>query len=486
MLMSEVVDDLRSEMAELREECIALRECLISDGLLRPEVFLAQLHRRTAMSCSASTPSAAPSLILPSPDLMLIPPTPQTVASCSVFDAMFLLHDAISSSRVAHTVGIFASSQAAQRLRASSRLFASLIKKVGESRIHDACSRRWVSSTISRASEGTQSVSSVACAKLGRQVEVRKMTVTTLCVCGGRDGDECLNTVECHHPLQQAWVPMPPMERTRQGAAVAVMDGTVFICGGYNGEDSLSSIERFNLSTNTWESLPPMLQRRYGAVAAAVSGKIVVCGGDDGREPLSTVEVFDPRDGAWKILPPMMRERFGASSVVVAGEICVCGGYSGLYVQDCLNSVEAFDPVMELWQLWPSMGQRRYRAAAVAVNSSVYVCGGRNLHNALSTTEVFDCSLRVWSYLMPMPCPVYGAAIAVANDKIFLCGGHDGQECLRTSMCFDPDVMVWETLSELTESRVDAVAAPISLTIEIACDVDGEADSEWDSTMMEI
>lgn len=111
---------------------------------------------------------------------------------------------------------------------------------------------------------------------------------------------------------------MPPL-RHRRGWSVAVAAlGRLYICGGRNEDGALSSVERFTPELALWEALLAMAQGRHAALGAAVGGRIYVLGGRAGRTIFKTSEVFDIERGVWASAAHMAQGRAWAAGAVLA------------------------------------------------------------------------------------------------------------------------------------------------------------------------
>ncbi|CAE8625925.1 unnamed protein product, partial [Polarella glacialis] len=74
----------------------------------------------------------------------------------------------------------------------------------------------------------------------------------------------------------------------------------LYVCGGRDGQRCLNSVERLDPRRGEWEPCPVMLHHRAAAVAAHLDGLVYVCGGWSGRLYLNAVEAFDPKVGLWR------------------------------------------------------------------------------------------------------------------------------------------------------------------------------------------
>ncbi|KHJ76887.1 kelch repeat protein, partial [Oesophagostomum dentatum] len=62
-------------------------------------------------------------------------------------------------------------------------------------------------------------------------------------VCGGSNGNEDLDTVECFDPCMNCWFSMPSMKVVRKNLSVLAYDSAVYAIAGENDSTALSSME---------------------------------------------------------------------------------------------------------------------------------------------------------------------------------------------------------------------------------------------------
>lgn len=241
---------------------------------------------------------------------------------------------------------------------------------------------------------------SVPALPVPREASVAAVLDGQIVVCGGFDGHRQLNQAERFDPVAGAWQELPPMQSRRSGATAAVVQGHLVVCGGFDGDEYLSSVERF---CECWEMLPSMNMRREGAASAVLWEKLYVCGGNDGANTLMEVERFDPEVGQWEALPSMLLRRDGPAAAALAGRIWVCGGFDGQQSLS-LSSIECFDPHRGIWRRLRSMLSRRAGAACAVVSGQLYICGGYDGAQNLADCERLDPAQGgMWELLPSMP-----------------------------------------------------------------------------------
>mmetsp|Transcript_25448 Transcript_25448/g.85116 ORF Transcript_25448/g.85116 Transcript_25448/m.85116 type:complete len:410 (+) Transcript_25448:90-1319(+) len=275
-----------------------------------------------------------------------------------------------------------------------------------------------------------------------------------LCMVGGYNGQQSLNTAETFDSAQGCWKELPPMLQPRFGAAAAALDGSLYVCGGHDGQVVLRSAEKFDPALNRWTPLPASGQRRSRAVAAILARQLYVLSGHDGQNSLSSAERLCPASGRWELLPPMAQRRRSAGAAAVGGAIYLCGGLDG---EDPLRSVERYIPDHG-WQELPPMIQPRYGAMAAAIAGCIYVCGEST---SGPSAERFDPATRVWEVLPTMLRQRTTPAVAAAAGRLYVCGGYSEQQPLRDIERFDPRTGTWEVLPHMLQPRALAVAVAI-------------------------
>jgi len=395
---------LRRDLAACREEVGALRECLLTEGVLDRVRFLVHLHRRCFAAVRARHGLALDARV-----------------------------DAVIDMRViAYAIGLFAGPTAMRALREAS---TSVSASAGDIMGSLCPGHLYVCGCF----EGQLALNSVerldptagGWEVLPPMMEARQYTCAgvvsgRIYVCGGWGGPQPVRTVERFDPQIGIWEVMPPMLMARWGASAGVVGGTLHICGGLDeSKQPLSSVERLNPAMagsfeatiaaasvfgTSWEVVPAMSERRGWPAAGVLGGRLYVCGGrDEQREPLSSAERLGPGASSWEALPPMAGQRAGAAAAAAAGKLYVCGGAFGAQM---LSSAERFDPKAETWEALPPMAARRAYVAAAAVAGRLHVFGGSDGGQCRGSTEQFDPILGVWTPLPLMSERRSGAAAA--------------------------------------------------------------------------
>lgn len=384
-------------MADLREECAALRDCLCTMGVVSREAYLAQLHRRRFAAARRAHPCPwETSLAMSLQDKGL-------AALLSTYMGTSARHSLGSASR--HLAGCMIRSAGMSSTAPTSKLYA-----IG----------------------GT----------------------------GGTGVWQQLSTTECYEPEVGAWRTLPPMSQCRANANASVVSGCLYVCGGSGWQgptrQPLRSAERFDPGVGAWEALPDMREGRCSACPAAILGRLYICGGLDGySEGLTSAECYDPVTGTWEVLPSMAEGRYGACSAVIDDRLHICGGRSR--EGHAPTSVECYDPVTRSWLLGPRMDRERFCASAAVLSGCFYVCGGQDSDEQVtaSVERLGPGARGPWEPLSPMAEERCCASIATIAGSIYVCGGsgNASQPVVSSVERYSPAAGAWEMLPRMAELR---------------------------------
>ena len=106
-----------------------------------------------------------------------------------------------------------------------------------------------------------------------------ELQIERIYVCGGFNGQECMNSAEYFDPKTNQWTIIAPMRHRRSGIGVIAYRNSIYALfvtttilvstrnsflsrGGFNGSTRMNSGERYNPKTNTWMSIPDMYNPR--------------------------------------------------------------------------------------------------------------------------------------------------------------------------------------------------------------------------------
>eukprot|EP00928_Gymnodinium_smaydae_P012154 TRINITY_DN14419_c0_g1_i3.p1 TRINITY_DN14419_c0_g1~~TRINITY_DN14419_c0_g1_i3.p1 ORF type:complete len:372 (-),score=22.08 TRINITY_DN14419_c0_g1_i3:13-1128(-) len=291
-------------------------------------------------------------------------------------------------------------------------------------------------------------------------------------VCGGKDIDGSMNSVEVFDTTSQSWSLTTPMLESRFQASAAVLMNKLYVCGGRGvGGANLSTVERYNPLNGMWEAMPRLPRSSYMACAAACGRYLYICGGAWQGNGCKTIERFDGFCLKWETLPSIMRNaRKRACACAIQSRIYICGGLGdagGFY-----RSVECLDVGKGVFIDVPSMIQPRSGCVAVGVAGKLYVCAGwactaterSNFHGneLVGTGEVFDPCQGSWTFLDVVSSRPVGFLAATAySGRILLLGGLDELvEHSEAADSFDPGSEV-KAIPSMNFGRMDCVAGTL-------------------------
>lgn len=387
------IEDLRGDLAKLREEKDAIWDCLEAQGVVTGEQFSSRLHKLRFQRFLQTHP-------------------------CS-WEAS--LHSVVSMTELSVSVAKFAGMQAISQLGTASEAFSEMAGRI-------MCDVETIFPPrvfVLGGFDGTQALNTAEVLTLQGSkwsmlppMKERRSGVAAatfhggVYAVGGFNGRQRLSTMERYVPDVGGWEECPPMNSERSGAAAVVAYGKLYMIGGNSLTQVLNSAECFCPDTNSWEELPPMQTRRGAATAAVMSGKVYTVGGFDGTSFLESAECFNPESVAWESLPPMTCKRAGAAATILHGCLFAIGGFDGV---EPLSSVERYDPLSETWETVQPMHMRRDAAAAVVVDGKIHVIGGDDGMRVLATVERYDPVLDKWEILPPMQVARSGTSSAACR-----------------------------------------------------------------------
>ena len=266
------------------------------------------------------------------------------------------------------------------------------------------------------------------------------------------------------------WREGPPMNKSREGHAAVLCNGSIYVMGGYTGDSRLDCMERIDandmvqssLTASTtyeshWTNLTCRLStQRFGCCAVAVHNRyIVVMGGYNDGQWLSSVDIIDTSNDTFTAGPSMTVPRIFCGSAVIGQRIFVVGGRNE---HGYLDSVEYIDFAMpcdnentkegtaaivsSFSSRWTThsdlvLSNARSSCATVAVGSCLVVTG-----KSSGSVEVLDTHRnRVWN-LPPLTDYWNGCSMVTVANQIAVIGGWRNPSCAtvplmdQNSWCF--------------------------------------------------
>ena len=158
------------------------------------------------------------------------------------------------------------------------------------------------------------------------------------------------NPVSASELIEDSWNIKTPMNQTRYGFSVTVVDGQIYAIGGsYStsgnislGENpsaqyarDLGTNERYDPKTDTWTTLSPMPTPRAYCAVAAFQGKIYCIGGvnhEVGAKATDVVEIYDPATNSWSAKALPQTDNSIVQALVVGDKIFVtCNWWLFMY-----------------------------------------------------------------------------------------------------------------------------------------------------------
>lgn len=229
----------------------------------------------------------------------------------------------------------------------------------------------------------------------------------------------------------------------------------VYVVGGETspGRSTVNTVEQFNPRKNIWKDLAPMETTRRGVGVDILNGFLYAVGGSDGLHALRVVECYDPHVDAWKQVADMNQERSSVCVAVMNGYLYAIGGYDGIV--SCLQSVECYDPTTNSWSEVASMNsQRSMMAVAILSNKKQFiVVGGYDGSSDLASCEMYDAETDSWSMIEEMHMRRCMAGVGVIDGLLYAVGGCDCSQSLRSMEVYDPEKNKWSVLAEMTKAR---------------------------------
>ncbi|CAF1030044.1 unnamed protein product [Adineta steineri] len=138
-------------------------------------------------------------------------------------------------------------------------------------------------------------------------------------ICGGFNGQECMNSAEYFDPKTNQWTLIAPMRNRRSGVGVIAYRNSIYALGGFNGSTRMTSGERYNPKTNTWMSISDMYNPRSNFAIEIVDDYLFVIGGFNGVTTIFNVECFDDITEEWYDAADMNVFRSALSACVLSG-----------------------------------------------------------------------------------------------------------------------------------------------------------------------
>lgn len=284
----------------------------------------------------------------------------------------------------------------------------------------------------------------------------------------------------------------------RQGAACAVLDGSIYVFGGATTMDQVfraewrtmrdgvpqvrrsfesglpgrvGIIDVEKVDTRTAKVMPApgrLLVRRYHAVIEH-AGKFFLFGGQGegtGGEAFERrVEIYDPATGEVTYGPDMPEPRCGMAAVKLGSKAHLIGGtkFKGGTTGAQTNQVDIFDLELGTWTTGLPMPTPRESRAEV-VGEFILVVGGYRSREAVAEVEMFVPRENRWKSLPALDRPVSAHALALLDDRLYLFGNYSDQS---STLAYNLRTRKTESVSAGFEGRRHSCAAVVGERIYV-------------------
>ena len=268
------------------------------------------------------------------------------------------------------------------------------------------------------------------------------------CTCGGGvnrvHGYE--NIVYCYDPLQDEWIPLPPLPVKCTHFGLGQVNGELVAVGGWKIGDNgrADEVYTYDEQAQKWneKTLPMLTARNYpGVLSLNLQSALVVAGGFS----LNTVDIFKTDTLQWYRTDSLPTDCCNISFVAIDNKCYVIGGYKEPYhlnqalcasVDDLLgNTIPAnqttrsdSSDTQSAWKALPNTPTYQPTAAVLAGN--LLSIGGKETskweHRSSNRKEVYmySPSTNSWIYVSDLPAPrSYTTVAALSPTEILVIGG---------------------------------------------------------------
>lgn len=249
------------------------------------------------------------------------------------------------------------------------------------------------------------------------------------------------------------WTSKAPMQQSRTGLGVAVVNGKIYAIGGCSISGTMPSIdgsvvlgntnledygsflgtnEEYDPESQKWTAKAPMPTSRILFATAACQGKIYCIGGKTSTGLTGVNEVYDPVTDTWETKTSMPEARGWLTAGVVNGKIYLIGGFP----DGTLNQV--YDPETDSWDTKASKPIAA-GSVSVAIDDKIYVIG--------SELQIYDPKTDNWSQGAPTPSnssDFEGAGVTTGNlapKRIYIIGPQRSNK--QSNCAYDPANDSW-------------------------------------------
>ena len=199
--------------------------------------------------------------------------------------------------------------------------------------------------------------------------------------------------------LNGSWLEHRPLPYPRAEAVCASLAGYIHVAGGRAPSGSQNANWNDHIDTaghwlydpraDLWHQLAPLQKARNSAAGAILNGIFYVIGGrtvQDGNT--NVVEVYDSLSDRWSYVQPLPQAQGGLAASVVNGKIYAFGGeYFSPHPGGVHGQCWEYDPAADTWRGVAAMPRARHGLGAVAINDTIYAMGGAHGVGGRETTS---------------------------------------------------------------------------------------------------
>ena len=285
-------------------------------------------------------------------------------------------------------------------------------------------------------------------------------------VCGGRDDNTRVNSVESYNWQENSWTLEPPMKYVRSGASAFVYGGEIYVSGGWDGINNTDSIESLNFDKKDleWSQSPvnmPIKCSRHKMVC--YENSVILTGGDINNNTTSDgiyeIGLNPPHEV--KLLTQMPEPRRYHGCEIVDNQVIIVGGATSDYFKDNKNTVYLYDINNNECKTLPPLPFAVAEMATVSYKGNVVLIGGVNEKgDTLNTVAMYDIKTGQTKMLPCLNHKRASSAAVIAGNVIIVMGGFNYQtkKRLNSVECLDLNIGVWRELSPMSSKRSAATA----------------------------
>ena len=238
---------------------------------------------------------------------------------------------------------------------------------------------------------------------------------------GYTGGGPYLDTNEEYDPTTDTWTTKAPIPTAMAFFGVAVYQNKIYCISSENGANQV-----YDPETNTWETKASLPNPEEGLKANAVADKIYVVGGSSKKLNVYNIETDSWTTKAEIIKNPDLNWGWRCASVVVEGKIHVIGAFPAEF------SHQIYDPISDEWSVGePCLRGWWWASAGVTsgVNSPVrlFVFGANDRWWPSGIVrfagQFYDPIAKNWTSTSYPPTGRLDAGVAVLNDEVYVIGG---------------------------------------------------------------